>query len=101
MSKKIKQSIGLKGDPTIYQMKVGLNLQDREDQKNRRKEVQNKLDGMKYIMPDIAEPREDQKRLKAEVNNESRSVGNANSKFIEENKNQFMNVSSLNLRRAE
>jgi hypothetical protein len=31
MSKKIKKSIGLKGDPTIYQMKVGLNLQDRED----------------------------------------------------------------------
>ena len=32
---------------------------------------------------------------------EVRSVGNANSKFIEENKNQFINVSTLNLRRAE
>jgi len=86
MSKKIKKSIGLKGDPTIYQMKVGLNLQDREDQKNRDREVHNKLEGVKYIVPETAEPREAQKRLKAEVNNESRSVGNAKSQFIEDNK---------------
>lgn len=101
MSKKIKKSIGLKGDPTIYQMKVGLNLQDREDQKNRDREVHDKLDGVKYIIPETPEPREAQKRLKAEVNNESRSVGNAKSQFIEDNKKQFMDVSTLNLRRAE
>lgn len=101
ISKKIKKSIGLKGEPTIHQMKVGLNLQDREDLNNRNKEVMERIQKTKYIHPDTLEPKEEQKRLKSEVNNEVRSVGNAKSRFIEENKNQFMNVSSLNLRRAE
>lgn len=101
ISKKIKKSIRLKGEPTIHQIKVGLNLQDREDLNNRNKEVMERIQKTKYIHPDTLEPKEEQKRLKSEVNNEVRSVGNAKSKFIEENKNQFMNVSSLNLRRAE
>ena len=101
ISNKIKKSIRLKGEPTIHQIKVGLNLQDREDLNNRNKEVMERIQKTKYIHPDTLEPKEEQKRLKSEVNNEVRSVGNAKSKFIEENKNQFMNVSSLNLRRAE
>jgi hypothetical protein len=59
------------------------------------------VEGRQYIRPDTAEPKNKQKRLKSAVNSEARSVGNPNSKFIEDNKSQFMNVSNLNLKRAE
>lgn len=99
---KIKKSMGLKGskEPTLDQLNYGLNLQDRMEQQKILREKQEKVDGT-YIQPDTVEPKLKQKRLKSAVNSEARSVGNPNSNFIEHNKKNFMNVSNLNLRRAE
>lgn len=98
---KIKKNMGLKGEPTLDQMNYGLNLQDRMDQNQRLKERYDGVDGRQYIRPDTAEPKQKQKRLKSAVNSEARSVGNPRSKFIEKEKSQFMDVSNLNLKRAE
>lgn len=105
---KIKKNMSLKGDPTLDQMKYGLNLQDRMDQNERKNEIKkewkatyDRTDGRNYIRPDTVEPKQERKRLKSAVNSEARSVGNPNSRFIEQNMSQFQNVSKLNLRRAE
>ena len=78
---------------------------DQDERKNERmkewKATYERVDGRNYIRPDTAEPKHQQKRLKSAVNSEARSVGNPNSKFIEDNICQFKDVSRLNLRRAE